>query len=110
MAYGAKTCPHCGKAKPAPKAPTKVTKTHFVLAALFLIAMIASQSNKAPSMTADEVTRICAKEAGLDITSSRPMTMQDIRMIDACVNRYGFKTKPARVKVVVALFMQPTAV
>ena len=94
VAYGAKTCPHCGKAKPAPKPPTKVTKTHLVLAALFLAVMIGSQVNKPPQMTADEVTKICAKEAGLDANSSRPMTMQDIRIIDACVNRYGFKTKP----------------
>jgi hypothetical protein len=94
VAYGAKTCPHCGKAKPAPKPPTKVTKTHLVLAALFLVAMIGSQMNKPASMTADEVTKICAREAGLDVNSSRPVTMQDIRVIDACVNRYGFKTKP----------------
>lgn len=94
VAYGAKTCPHCGTAKPAPKPPTKVTKTHLVLAALFLIAMIGIQVNKPAPMTADEVTKICAKEAGLDVNSSRPMTMQDLRIIDACVKRFGFKTNP----------------
>ena len=66
VAYGAKTCPHCGKAKPAPKPPMKITKTHLVLAALLLIAIIASQSNDQLGLTADEVTKVCAKEAGLD--------------------------------------------
>ena len=94
MAYGAKTCPHCGKSKPAPKPPTKVTKTHVVLAVLLLIAIIASQSNDQRGLTADEVTKLCAKEAGLDVNSTRAVTMQDLRIIDACVNRYGFKTKP----------------
>ena len=94
VAYGAKTCPHCGKSKPAPKPPTKVTKTHVVLAVLLLIAIIASQSNDQRGLTADEVTKLCAKEAGLDVNSTRAVTMQDLRIIDACVNRYGFKTKP----------------
>ena len=94
VAYGAKTCPHCGKAKPAPRPPTKVTKTHLVLAALLLVAIIGSQMNQPPPMTAEEVTRICSKEAGLDVNSSRSVTMQDLRTIDACVNRFGFKTKP----------------
>lgn len=94
VAYGAKTCPHCGKTKPAPKPPTKVTKTHLVLALLLLLAIIGSQLNQPPPMSADEVTRICTKEAGLDVNSTRPVTMQDLRTIDACVNRYGFKTKP----------------
>jgi predicted nucleic acid-binding Zn-ribbon protein len=94
VAYGAKICPHCGKEKPAPKPTAKVTKTHLVLALLLLIAVIASQTNQRPAMTAEEVTRICAKEAGLDVNSSRPVTMQDIGTIDACVNRHGFKTKP----------------
>ena len=94
VAYGAKICPHCGKAKPAPKPPTKVTKTHLVLAALFLVAMIAVQSNRPPELTAEDVTKICAKEAGLDVTSTRAMTMQDLRIIDSCINRYGYKTKP----------------
>jgi len=94
VAYGAKTCPHCGKAKPAPKPPTKVTKTHVILAVLFLVAMIASQVDKPAPLTAEEVTKLCAKEAGLDVNSSRSVTMQDLRIIDACVNRYGFKTKP----------------
>lgn len=94
VAYGAKTCPHCGKSKPAPKPPTKVTKTHLVLALLLLLAIIGSQLNQAPPLTADEVTKICAREAGLEVNSSRAVTMQDLRTIDACVNRYGFKTKP----------------
>ena len=94
VAYGAKTCPHCGKAKPAPKPPTKVTRTHLVLAALFVVAMIASQSNRSPELTGEEVAKICAKEAGLDVNSSRAMTVQDLRVIDSCVNRYGYKTKP----------------
>ena len=66
MAYGVKTCPHCGKAKPAPKPPTRVTKTHLVLAALLLVAIIASQSNQPRALTAEEVAKLCAKEAGLD--------------------------------------------
>lgn len=94
VAYGAKTCPHCGKAKPAPKPPTKVSKTHLALAALFLGAMFLSLSNNRPGMTAEQVTKLCSKEAGFDPDSSRSMTMKDIRIIDACVNRYGFKTKP----------------
>lgn len=93
VAYGAKTCPHCGKAKPAPKPPTKVTKTHLVLAALLLVGMFAIQSNEKRGPTADQVVKLCAKEAGLNVNSSTPITMQDIRTIDACVNRYGFKTK-----------------
>ena len=94
VAYGAKTCPHCGKAKPAPKPPTKVTKTHLVLASLLLIGIIGGQVNQAPPLTAAEVTKICSKEAGLDVNSTRPVTMQDLRVIDTCINRYGFKTKP----------------
>ena len=94
VAYGTKTCPHCGKAKPAPKPPTRVTKTHLVLASLLLLAFIGSQMNQAPPLTAAEVTKICSKEAGLDVNSARPVTMQDLRVIDACINRYGFKTKP----------------
>lgn len=94
VAYGAKTCPHCGKSKPAPTPPTKVTKTHLILAALLLVAIIASQSNEQRGLTADEVTKLCAKEANLDVNSTRAVTMQDLRIIDACVNRYGYKTKP----------------
>lgn len=94
VAYGAKTCPHCGKSKPAPKPPTKVTKIHLVFVALLLVAIIAGQSTDQRAMSAEEVTKLCAKEAGLDVNSSTAVTMQDIRTIDACVNRYGFKTKP----------------
>lgn len=64
-----------------------------MLVALLLVAIIAGQSNDQRAMSADEVTKLCAKEAGLDINSSTAVTMQDIRTIDACVNRYGFKTK-----------------
>ena len=65
VAYGAKTCPHCGKAKPAPKPPTKVTKTHLVLAALLLVGMFAIQSNEKRGPTADQVVK-----QGLGITTA----------------------------------------
>lgn len=97
VAYGAKSCPHCGKSKPAPsppRPPTKVTKTHLALAALLLIAILMSVGNQPEPLTGDQVARICATEVGIDPNSSRALTMQDLRAIDACINRYGFKTKP----------------
>lgn len=97
VAYGAKTCPHCGQSKPAPeppRPPTKVTKTHLVLAALLLIAIFMTIGNQPEPLTGEQVTRICAREIGVDPNSSRVLTMQDLRAIDACINRYGFKTKP----------------
>lgn len=97
MAYGAKTCPHCGKSKPAPappRPPTKVTKTHLVLVALLLIATFMSIMNQPEPLTGEQVARICAREIGVDPNSSRALSMQDLRAIDACVNRHGFKTKP----------------
>ncbi len=97
VAYGAKTCPHCGKSKPAPeppRPPTKVTKTHLVLAALLLLAISMSIGNQPEPLTGDQVARICAREIGVDPNSSRALTMQDLRAMDACISRYGFKTKP----------------
>jgi len=47
-----------------------------------------------PSLTADEVVQMCAKEIGMNPQSSTPVSMQDIRAMDTCVNKYGFKTKP----------------
>ena len=93
VAFGAKTCPHCGMAKPAPKPPTQVTKTHLLIAGSIVLGIFATQSNPPRRLGAEEVTKLCAGEAGLDVNSTRPVTMQDLRIIDACVNRYGYKTK-----------------
>lgn len=94
VAFGANTCPHCGKSKPAPEPPTKVTKLHLALAGVFLIIMFSFISQGGPPLTADEVTKICANEVGLDVNSSQAMTIQHIRAIDVCLNRHGIKTRP----------------
>jgi uncharacterized protein (UPF0212 family) len=94
VAVGAKTCPHCGQAKPAPKPPTRVTGTHLLIAAGVLGLFLAGAANQTKPLTAQEVVQLCAREIGIDQNSNRPMTMQDIRAIDLCVNKYGLKTKP----------------
>jgi len=94
VAYGAKSCPHCGKAKPAPKPPKKVTKKHLLIAGGVLVLIFIGLSNKPRPLTADEVVQMCAKEIGMNPQSSTPVSMQDIRAMDTCVNKYGFKTKP----------------
>ena len=99
VAIGAKMCPHCGQAKPAPKPPTQVTKKHLIIAAIVFLLFIFFGSSNQPSgvstnLSAAEVVQRCARETGIDPNSSRAMTMQAIRAVDACVNRYGFKTKP----------------
>lgn len=40
VAWGIKACPHCGKKKPAPIPPTKVTKKHLVIATAFTVGVI----------------------------------------------------------------------
>lgn len=97
VATNAKVCPHCGQANPAPKEirrePTKVTKTHLVIAALLLIAFFYSAGNRPEPMSAQEATRHCAGEAGLDPDSGQPVSMEHLRRIDTCLHRLGFKTR-----------------
>lgn len=97
VSLNAKSCPHCGQLKPASKTSSKAIGKHLLLAFLllmlfsFLVSMFGS--NRTPSITAEEVVSRCGKEMGLDPNSSTPITMSQIRDLDACVNRYGFKTK-----------------
>lgn len=99
VAYGARSCPHCGKDKPAPKPPappTKVTKKHLLIAggciALFML-VAGNQPDRPAPLTAQEVVNLCAKEIGIDPHSSTPLTMQNLRDIEACASRYGYKPK-----------------
>jgi hypothetical protein len=92
VAIGAKTCPHCGKSKPAPKPPTKATWKHVLIAFSVVAFFIFIGGQESPQLTAAQVTDICAREAGMDPRSTRPVTMQDIRALDACLKRYGFDT------------------
>lgn len=94
VAIGAKVCPHCGQAKPAPKPPTQVTKTHLFIALILVALFFIANSNQSGSLTVEDGIQKCARETGIDPTSSRAMTMHDIRALDACLKKYGFKTKP----------------
>ena len=50
VAIGASKCTHCGKSKPAPKPPTKVSKKHLAMACAALGVMIGTAiNNPAPS-------------------------------------------------------------
>lgn len=51
-----------------------------------------SASRESPRLTAQQVTDMCAKETGMNPNSSQPVTMQNIRDLDACLKRYGFDT------------------
>jgi hypothetical protein len=95
VAYGAKNCPHCGKSKPAPNPPTRYSAKHFLLAVVIVVVLVViGNSNPTPKLTVSEVVNICAKEIGIEPGSNRVMSMRDIKLIDDCINRYGFKTKP----------------
>lgn len=94
VAIGAKVCPHCGQAKPATKPPTQVTKTHVFIALILVALFFVANTNQSGSLTAKDGVQICVRETGIDPNSSRAVTMQDIRALDACLNKYGFKTKP----------------
>ncbi len=48
VAYGAKTCPHCGKAEPAPKPSDQVRKKHLLIAVGVIVLIIMGLS-KSPS-------------------------------------------------------------
>lgn len=62
-----------------------LTKTNVVIVIILLMVIIGSQSNNSPTIaskpnyssvrTAEEVTMICAKEAGIDVNLSQPITM-----------------------------------
>lgn len=93
VAVGAKVCPHCGQSKPAPKPPTQVTKKHLVIAGVVLFLFLAVASNQKSPPTVEDVVQRCARETGIDPTSSRPISMSDISAIDSCLNKYGIKTK-----------------
>ena len=45
VAWGVKACPHCGKRKPAPIPPTKVTTKHLIITAVAFIAVVGAISN-----------------------------------------------------------------
>jgi len=94
VAVGAKTCPHCGLAKPAPKPPTNVTRKHIVIAAIVLVLILVGMANQPPPMTVQEVVQICVRETGIDPTSNRAVSILDLRAIDVCLTKYGVKTKP----------------
>lgn len=51
VAIGAKTCPHCGQSKPAPKPPTQVTKKHLIVAGLIVVFFFVVTSNQKSSLT-----------------------------------------------------------
>lgn len=94
VAVGAKTCPHCGKSKPTPKPPTKVTRKHLLIAGGVLVLFMIGIAQQEPAKPVDghEIARRCAREIGMDPTSSQPVSMQDIRALDACLKRHGIDT------------------
>jgi hypothetical protein len=97
VAYGIKSCPHCGMSKPAPKPPTTVTGKHLLIAAgvlaFILMSAANNDSNRRQALSSDDAVMLCAKEIGISANSSQTMSMQDLRSIDSCLNRHGFRTK-----------------
>ena len=92
VSISAKSCPHCGQSKPAPKASSKVTGKHLLLAFLFLM-LVSMFWPKTASISAEEVVSRCTMKMGINPNSSTPITMSQIRALDECVNSFGFKTK-----------------
>lgn len=52
VSYGAPLCPHCGKKRPSPRPPTKVTRRHLAIASaalgVFLMIAAGSQTGTSP--------------------------------------------------------------
>lgn len=94
VAIGSKVCPHCGQAKPAPKPPKQATKTHFFIALIIIALFFIANFNQSVSFTAADGIKKCSGEIGINPNSSRSITMNEIRALDTCLNKYGFKTKP----------------
>lgn len=90
VAYGAKSCPHCGKSNPAPKPPTKVTRKHVLIAALLLFVYLVYGVNNPPKpLSGDEIAQLCADEAGIPRNvPGHAITPVEFKTMIACTERY----------------------